>query len=213
MANVIDVLRGSGREPRFHGNGFTQLYVGEKMRLHVWHPDLKKFDEHNAQIHNHRYDVYSRVLYGKLQHAVYEEHYNLTREANYDKHRSPDNPSIEDRPWQIYEVTKSGELEYVGGCWLALNGRYYMAAGSEYWFPHPWYHTSDAIDLTVTLFTIGPNKVERPRVLCLRGEKPTDAFDASRSPPVDLLWAAIEEALKKGEVAYHVRQSCTELFI
>lgn len=65
----------SGNRPRVHGNGFLQIDLDEKSRLHIWgHPDIPRQDV-NTAIHDHRFSFVSTVLVGRLTHA----RYNLAR--------------------------------------------------------------------------------------------------------------------------------------
>ena len=73
---ILSRLRKRGFQPRFHGNGFIQLYLNDAKtkRLHVWHPDHAPQRDHNAQIHDHRFEMTSNVLVGKLRHITYDAH-------------------------------------------------------------------------------------------------------------------------------------------
>lgn len=168
--------------PRFHGNGFTQLYLSERVRLHVWNERLVKLDDHNAQIHNHRYGVKSRVLQGALKHEVF-----AVVPLAFGEHRVWSVEGRELKPSVRVQVTSMGV--------------YTMVAGSEYTFPNPFFHTSDADQFTVTIFEIGEDQDHAPMVVAPNGQTPTDAF--RESPFVGDLWRAIADAcvLNEHEIA------------
>ena len=165
--------------PRFHGNGFTQLYLSDTIRLHVWDERLAKLDDHNAQVHNHRYDVKSRVLQGALKHEVF-----AVVPMAFGDYRAW---SVEGR-----ELKPSIRVE------MTTMGVYTMVAGSEYTFPNPFFHTSNADEFTVTLFEIGNERDHHPMVIAPVGEKPTNAF--GDTPFVGDLWRAIEQACEANEL-------------
>lgn len=187
--DIFNRLLNSGKTPRYHGNGFAQLYLTAKQRLHVWSPKLAKLDNHNAQIHNHRYDATSIVLAGCLQHVVYQ-----TLDI-------PEGRARAGIDYTVWGVTSNGELHGRGWCEARIIGGHQMVAGSHYSFNHPYFHTSDASVFTVTLFSIGEDKYPEPWVLAPYGQRPTDAFDKSRAPSPELLWEVIANAVYDEHVA------------
>lgn len=187
---LYDKIRGFSREfnhvPRFHGNGFTQLYVGDAKRLHVWHPSLSPIRDHNATIHNHRYDVMSHVVHGLLEHTVYSvvPHPDGPMQINI---VNTSDPALKA---QLTGPTGTGERV------VAIpSGKYDMPAGSYYEFRHPDFHTSEASMLTVTVFEqVNDDRSRHPAVLSPWNEPPTHAFDPATAPPVGRLWDAIADA-------------------
>lgn len=183
---LIDALRRLERTPRFHGNGFTQLPLTEKTRLHVWDERLKPLLDHNATIHDHIFEMHSTVLAGELVHRTYREGTFHGEYHAFDRYRV-------DRE----EDTLKLEREHV--CYVK-DGTYHMAAGSRYTFPVRHMHDTEVNGRAVTLM-----RKERvydqmePWVLCPVGEKPMDAFKIdpahdARHP--DALWDVIHEATK-----------------
>lgn len=59
------------REPRFHGNGFVQVYLSPCRRLHIWHPDLPPL-AHAGGIHDHQFAFKSSILLGEIYQSLYE---------------------------------------------------------------------------------------------------------------------------------------------
>ena len=59
--------------PEWHGaSGFIRVEVNDCTRVNVYHPDLPpRVPNDRGAIHNHRYDMTSRCLYGGLEHIVY----------------------------------------------------------------------------------------------------------------------------------------------
>lgn len=183
MKQMIDILKASEWQPRYHGNGFVQLYVTKEHRLHIWTPTLPKFRDHNADIHNHRYNAYSEVLVGCLKHVTY-----AVEPAEFGQ----------DMLWEVR--SPDGALHSMQRVRVRLTGEYHLAAGSRYLFNQPEFHTSDIMPkrplVTVTLFHIGEKAFEHPQVVAPYGREPTNAFEPSLAPPVEELWRVIENVLQ-----------------
>ena len=81
------MIKDKGLIPRLHGNGFIQLDLNGKDRLHVWHPDLPK-QEFPTPIHDHKFSFKSHILYGELTHIEYHADLLLHQE-NYGKEWNP----------------------------------------------------------------------------------------------------------------------------
>lgn len=184
------------QKPRYHGNGFVQIYLTKSHRLHVWHPDLVKPVEHNAQIHNHRYDMSSEVLHGCLSHTLY--HVSDDRPS----HNAPNSMSS----WMINGY---GNFEMVADVFCNEIGTCEMVKRSKYTFRTPYFHTSNAQEFTVTLFKIGEAKYPHPIVLAPRGEQPYDAFAEGIAPSEEDLWRAIRDAYRLDGVGWRVMQLLT----
>ena len=161
--------------PRFHGNGFVQLYLTSTTRLHVFHPSLPP-KVHNSLIHDHRWDMYSHVLLGRLTHSTY----HLTPMGHMAVYEAP-------------EASKAHELVQKGSYYNTEHtGNNVFAAGSEYWLPRHQFHASEASVLTMT-FIEKSNQSKRPcRILAPNNETPDHAF--GYTIPETAMWSAIEEA-------------------
>jgi hypothetical protein len=181
---MLLLLQSNLAVPRFHGNGFVQLPLGGSRRLHVWHPSLPPIEGHNATIHNHVWDMQSRVLLGCLTHRTYDvvrDYYSLR--CTHD----------------LYQLGEHRPDVPVGLCTVALRDEYHMSAGSVYVFGAGRFHESDSEGLTATLMEKRPGtaylRSERPLVVCPRDEPPVDAFAPDYQPSEYVMWDAIGEAL------------------
>lgn len=183
---MIDRLRKHGT-PRFHGNGFTQLYLSKDVRLHVWHPSLVAIRGHNASIHNHRYDVRSTVYSGRLRHTTYivdgtacnHDVRIVQLDGASDAHKSPE-----------IETGVTGRL--------VIRHEYELTAGAVYTMRNPWFHASDHIgeDPIVTVFERSNKSDNWAQVLCgIDDAQATHAFAPETQPIVEELWYAIDDAL------------------
>lgn len=186
--NVMDLLKAMG-SPRYHGNGFIQLYLADDVRLHVWHPAFRPIRNHNAMVHTHRYDVNSTVYAGRLLHRTYII--------------DTDSPKSEHDIRVIQLDGASGahgtpEIETGVTAKLVERHRYEFTTGAKYTMKSPYFHTSDAVgtDPIVTIFERSNKSKEWAKVLCgINDKQATHAFDPSQAPHVTRLWHAIEHAL------------------
>jgi hypothetical protein len=181
---LIDDLRQRDHVPRFHGNGFAQLYLTPNKRLHVWNPALPATREHNATVHDHIWDMQSRVLHGKLTNIVYDMIWEASGNTTF------------------HYVNQDAVRAGTGDFYEPSNGTYTMweearqelPAGSQYSLLARRFHQSVATR-AVSLMTKGPDKMGRPRIISPVGEVPTNAFDPATQPSEEKLWAVIASAL------------------
>lgn len=69
--NIVDLW------PNWHALGFIHCLLatassGATLRLHLWSSDFSHPCEQSAKIHDHRFDVNSRVLAGAVENTTYE---------------------------------------------------------------------------------------------------------------------------------------------
>ena len=186
---IVDLLKKAGTSPRFHGNGFTQLYLSADIRLHVWHPSIAPLRQHNAMIHNHRYDVRSTVYSGRLKHTTYL----VDDTAPKDKH--------DVRVIQLDGASgahKSPEIETGKTGALVLRHEYELTQGAVYTMRRPWLHTSEHVgqEPIVTIFERSNKGDDWAQVICgINDPQATHAFAPETQPSEEQLWAAIEDAV------------------
>lgn len=174
-------------KPRFHGNGFTQLYITPNTRLHVWHPDLPPLPDNNARIHDHIWNLTSRVLHGSIFNVLV--------------HAFPSKEPDKFQAWKIDQArvrageddafTKDGYFSFAG------LGVQEFQAGAIYNVLPRVFHNSvvNKKEIVATLMHKGPDGPYSPRVLCRTGETPFQAFGTGTQPPEETLYAVLEEAV------------------
>ena len=172
--------------PRYHGNGFVQLYLNDDHRLHVWHPLLPVSEENNSRIHDHMWDMASQVLLGQLGHITYALDFEDSSHDMYainqpEARRQSDNDVV-----FTFQDTVAARA----------TGNYLMNTGSIYHFQHGLFHQSVVADgvLAASLLRKGPDILEYPRMLVASGEEPFQAFGKGVAPPEADLWEALREA-------------------
>lgn len=205
------------RKPRFHGNGFIQLYITNRTRLHIWTPELEPIRDHNATIHTHRYDMESTVLEGVLKHTTFDV---------IDAHPRA-LPTC-----QIVNLTGASEVRSAPGEFDPATYRhnvrheYWFTAGSRYTFKEGLFHDSENghDGLTATVFTkVGEDAPDFAKILMVgehvqRGaisttvfpSQPTHAFDPATQPPQEKMWDIINSVVVRhaGQIATLLEESC-----
>jgi len=129
----VDWLRGNHVRLYYFGLGFIQLKIDERYRLHFYTPELPAFNE---DIHNHRYNFYSRILKGSL----INHYYRVTEGDTHLIKNESCNPQIAapvlDQPCGVVETAST-----------------LYATGSAYHIKHEQYHTVEAPEPCITLLS------------------------------------------------------------
>jgi hypothetical protein len=167
---------------RHAGIGVLQAYLYEgtrnEMRVHVWHPDLKKpgMTDH-GDIHDHRFHLRSFVLLGGIEQSEFE----IVEKADGD--------------WRCHTVTHAREAEKRTGtfhetdeandkaCDLRGGPVVCIPAGYVYEFPKRAIHRSEPRGLTVTLVEKLNQDDVPARVISLRNAPVVHAFTDTLPEP------------------------------
>lgn len=186
MNNLIDAVNKTKYKPRFHGNGFVQLYLNSETRIHIWHPDLPPLRDNNSMIHNHRFKLFSNILFGEIEHITYD---------SLEDSESPTHNII-----LIEGASKSRKANFKvqGSAEIIERHRYRLSKGSSYNFNAGLFHTSTPVsDIAVTLMQKEDDpSVEWASLATLMGAvEPTHAFTPATQPTQEKLWEVILEAV------------------
>lgn len=68
---IIAGYRNAASPPAFFGLGFIQLKLNDKQRVHFYHPSLQA-NVPEEELHDHRYDFRSTVIFGELHNEIWE---------------------------------------------------------------------------------------------------------------------------------------------
>lgn len=183
---LIDEIKAAENEPRFHGTGFTQLYLSPTRRVHVWHPDLPPTIT-NGLIHDHSFSFKSEIVKGDIFHEVFSI-------------GNPEDASPHDDIVTAWVPPPKGgmvwERRYEHGE-LVPEGAYWMKQGSRYTFPAQTFHRVIVHGIAVTVVDKIRDYEGLPcRVLSHTNDEPEDAFGEVIAP--GRLWRAIFEAVYDG---------------
>lgn len=159
-----------GRRPRVHGNGFIQLDLDERERVHVWGDRDIPRQRVPTPVHDHLFGFVSTVYVGAIMNTVYRLSDVAPTHAVYEANirRGEDTvlvrSGVEVRPVVVYAQTY-----HEGQC-------YFM---DPYVF-HETHVDAPAVTTIIkqdkTLAQRGGFGEERPRVLCRLGEEPDNDF-------------------------------------
>ncbi len=143
------LLRGQslrGLSWRHHGVGMLQAELSETLRVHVHHPSLVAMSW-PRNCHDHRFDLVSVVLYGR----IYDTRY-VVRAFEHESHSSD--------VFDVWEINHA-KVQVGDGRDLRRAGRVvalpedvrdaFVPAGQVYGIPRRVFHTTRADELTVTL--------------------------------------------------------------
>jgi len=180
---------------RVHGNGFIQVDLNERKRLHVWgHPSVPR-QRTDSQPHDHVFGFVSRTLAGRICNTFYRW--------------EPDDAG----PYQVWEPSvREGQdtvLSPTGGRGRLLHGTSFVldarCGNDHYRCEAGTVHETWANSPAVTVIRKdGPTQAQgapaRPRVFCRVGEAPDNSFDRYRAMPPSLAWDAVREVLRLGGV-------------
>lgn len=188
----LDSLRERGARPRVHGNGFIQLDLTDRLRLHIWNdPDIPR-QTTRSPIHDHVFSFTSHIIVGRMVNIIYEAF--ETFDGDYLVHepeirRGEDSILIPTKQ-QVQVFPKTTHLIEVG----TSKRRYHMPAFE--------YHETLTDGPSATIIEKdGPTQAQgatiKPRVLVPSGQEPDNEFDRYDCATADQLWTIINRVLER----------------
>lgn len=181
----LELARVAGIEPRVHGNGFIQLDINERQRLHFWgHPKIPR-QSVPSPIHNHVFDFTSQICKGTLTNVEYREIWS---------------PGGLYGCWQAYarNGADTGLQDTGRRCNLQVSNIKILEQGDGYFAHGPTFHETLVHEPSITLLTKqGPTLQQnpngpRPSVLVAGYYEPDNAFDRHGFHP-GMLWDIIND--------------------
>lgn len=195
LGNILSHARGivTARTgtPIVHENGFIQLPLDARTRLHVWPDGPLNHQKTSSPIHDHRFAFESYVIRGMLQHIEYEWWQDKTK-PTHRLHQVVQKVNAEGRMgWGI--LTATDETGFV-----KIHSQYKLVeGGSAYTFGSRRFHESIGIGLTATVMFKTKNYPEyTPRVLAPLGQVPDNDFSRESMNDPKLLWDYLERAVR-----------------
>lgn len=201
MFIALRELHESGAVPRVHGNGFIQLDLDDRRRLHIWgHRAIPK-QKVASPIHDHIFGFESEIVVGRLLNV------------NYDF--IPWNDDDESGPYRVFEPTvREGEdtvLNFNGEfCDVMISDCQLIDAdtSNQNYFMQPFvFHETFTSGPAATIIEkdglthaqraarFGVEESAKPRVLLPQGHEPDNDFNRYEAMPPWLAWAVIKDVL------------------
>jgi len=182
----FEELRSLGNAPRLHPNGFIQLDLDDRTRLHVWPDEPVRVRTPSASIHDHVFGFESRAYLGTLV----DRRYDLVEDPEGD---------FELHGVVCYVVGKKDaglhrldDKRYR----LVLTDERRVTAPGSYVMPPSIFHESVAEGLALTVIAMtAPDPARPARVVCRRGGVPAEIFKRDGGPEErERLWSIIGRA-------------------
>lgn len=199
-------LRDDGARPRVHGNGFIQIDMTERSRLHIWGDPRLPRQKVATPIHDHTFGFTSTIIVGRLVNITYRfmrvpwgeyQIYTPTIREGEDTVLDPtgDFGSITSSRTEL--VTWGRIEDVVVNKWLTTQSN---PLKKQYSIKPHDFHETFAPEPTATIIikddlTLAQGG-EPPRVLVLRGREPDNEFNRYDADE-DLLWKITEDTLKR----------------
>lgn len=176
--------------PRLHPNGFIQLDLDNKTRLHVWPYPRIPAQKTRHTVHDHRFSMRSEVICGELEQIEFIfmplGRRDETTEVYPKLHRLHETKPVGGEDTILVPCSDAG--------WLGIKRRFRVRAGFGYGFGAKILHDSAAGVLTATLMTkVWTDRSYRARVAVPTDIKPDNDF--RRTVDEDILWRSIDLAL------------------
>lgn len=167
--------------PRVHGNGFIQLQITERTRIHIWpyEDDRLKVQQTNTGVHSHRFTFHSMILRGSLLHTKY-----AFVVGGKGQHRL----WVPDKDEGLVPTEIYGDLRRQGHKCFNSGESYCMEAGDIH-ETRPYGRSAVTV---MTKLSILPYP---PVVVIPVGQEPDNNFDRDKSNDPRVLWEIIKELI------------------
>ncbi len=176
---------------RHHGLGMLQGYITEnynpEIRLHIWSPLLVKPGiETNGDIHDHRFDMVSHVLYGEIAHEIVTPW----------RHPEGEYAMMEmTHARAAADTLYNGPTKPLPGLFGTDRATFVIKAGESYRFPERRFHRSPLrYDLAISVIEKWNQSAAPARMLHRIDSPPVDAF--GHVPDAALITKVLDQAAK-----------------
>ena len=180
-------------KPRVHPNGFIQVDIDSRFRMHVWHPSLPYRQKTYHPIHDHVFGFQSRVYSGRLIHVPYYITEYLDGEGTHILWQAK---HIDSSETTILEPIDNKKINLYAG-WAKV-----IQPGEGYYFEPFTFHESLSNEPTMTIIekdakTLQQGNTKAPRIAVPVGVEPDNDFQRDEVD-TDILWDLIKEAHPHG---------------
>lgn len=153
-----------------HGNGFLQLQINERQRIHIWHPSIPK-QKYPTPIHDHKFSFHSTIIFGRLLNV----RYSVDRAPITGGYRvfMPGRNTTPNIDAKLVRHEHHPDTVRISECSQLVHGQY-----ETYHMPSKQFHETIAIGPTVTLMNMGDVFTNyTPRILCPVNQHPDNEFN------------------------------------
>ncbi len=188
----LKAVRATGSVPRVHGNGFIQLDLTPRTRLHIWGDPRIPKQKVPTPIHDHVFGFESTVLVGRVINVVYIV--NAHEHGDY-RIYTPEIREREDtilKPTEIRVVVDPIHVDTID--WQTSSCKYGILLRQFHETIAPSGPAATIIIKNDMTQAQGNVKM-LPRVLCPVTQEPDNEFNRYAAD-VDMLWRIIEQTLK-----------------
>lgn len=133
---VKQALSKNRDEWTYHGIGFLKTYVGNNVRVHLWHPRLITIGMESA-VHTHRWDLESAVVLGTIVQEEYVVEPQLGGKWRIWEHGNSQSDKT--------SIIKGGEFE------IKHKTEVKVEAGNKYYFKRDQFHRTVVSDIAATV--------------------------------------------------------------
>ncbi len=189
---TIDELRDTGNRPRVHGNGFIQLDLTDRLRLHVWGQPTIPRQKVASPVHDHIFSFKSMCHVGRLLNVRWDPVPSLIS-GTY-------------RLWQAQPAESGHDTRLVmmdePPVYLVHEFTREVTHGSGYHVYAFKFHETVAMEPSITIIEKdGGTLVQdpggyRPKVCVPVGVEPDNEFSRDNHDQI-LLWMIIDDTLRK----------------
>lgn len=168
------LIDGSGTYTSVHGNGFIQCKLSGGPAIHLWgHPEIP-CQVVPSFIHNHRFGVKSRVLFGRIVDVRYKL---LHGPVAYNMYGVQHQEGTQNTTLELMRNSETGNPSVVHPSPKSAMSVKCVDAGQEYTVPPSDFHESIPRGLTITYVQkFGHRPSIIPTVLSPVGVKPDNRF-------------------------------------
>jgi hypothetical protein len=199
---TVNYLKSLNKTPRVHGNGFIQLDLTERVRLHIWgHPMIPRQTQ-PTPIHNHVFGFKSWCLVGRLVNVEYELELGGTEFQVYEAVARVQEDTILALKEDTVGIRHTRTTVTVPG---VFNMDESVSMRSSYYFKRFKFHEIFVPEPTITvMMKDGPTLAQgakcAPQILVPTGRSPDNTFNRYDHDP-ELLWGIIRETIDYGKAA------------
>lgn len=173
-STIFSYLRKESEDLYIHPNGFIQIILDDRTRVHFWHHRIPR-QEVRTPIHDHIWDMHSCVLKGRIINM----NHLIRSGSDFEVHK-PESGDLKGTGREV-EIVKT-DLELVN-------------SGERYYVPESQFHESVSVEPSITIIKKSQDRKERPRILVPDQKRPDNSFDRRGVMDEEEIWNFVENMI------------------